>query len=118
MDAPGNIMFAPSELLPGDFVQARREYESGAIGVVEGTVLKVNGTVVDLDGPDPDGADGWTFELISRPLEFPEALCEIDATLLSGELVRLMGRGAVWTRPNGGQVQTSEIRSFVVVGAS
>ena len=118
MDLPGNTLYQPAELEPGDLVLASRHHESGAIETVQGTVLKVKGTVVDLEGPDPDGADGWLFELISRPLEFPDTLCEIDATLMSGELVRLMGRGAVWTRPNGGQVQTSEIRSFVVVGAS
>ena len=115
MELPGNVLYAAAELLVDDFVQARRHYESGAVEVIEGVVTGVNGTVVDLGGPTRDTADGWAFELISRPLEFPDSLCEIDATLYSGEEIRLMGRGSTWTAEGGRQVQTSEIRSFVVV---
>ena len=114
MDTPGNVMFQPSELVVGDFVQARRHHESGTVEVVEGLVVGVDGTTVDLDGPNPDSGEGWLFELISRPLTFPTSLCEIDAVLMNGEQIRLMGRDTSWMAVGGRQVQVSEIRSFEV----
>ena len=112
METPGNVLYLPSELLPGDVVQARRHHESGTVEVVEGTVVKVDGKTVDLGGPTP--GVGWLFELISRPLTFPETLCEIDATLMSGERVTLMGKGSSWIAEGNRLVATSEIRSFEV----
>ena len=114
METPGNIMYAPTELLAGDFVQARRHHDSGTVEVVEGVVVGVDGTTVDLDGPTPDSGEGWLFELISRPLTFPDTLCEIDAVLMTGEQLTLMGKGSSWMAEGGRQVQTSEIRSFEV----
>ena len=112
MDTPGNVLYAPADLVVGDFVQARRHHDSGTVEVVEGVVVGVDGKTVDLGGPTP--GVGWLFELISRPLTFPTSLCEIDAVLMNGEQIRLMGRDTSWMAVGGRQVQVSEIRSFEV----
>ena len=114
MDTPGNVLYAPADLVVGDFVHAHRSHPSGALEVIQGTVIGVDGTTVDLEGPNPDAEEGWLFELISRPLPFPETVCEIDATLYTGEQIRLMGKGSSWMAEGGRQVQTHEIRSFEV----
>lgn len=113
-----------SELLPGDFVQARMEGatpdgEPEQWLVTEFAVTAVTGTVVAGSVLYPDGLDetaGWTFELITRTIALPDTLCEISAVLTDGHAHTLMGRGDVWSDVNAGtRVPVDQIQSYTAL---
>lgn len=97
---------------PSDFVQIRRGAESEPVEIAEGVIAVISGTVYTLGTREYDTGQGWSVELISRPLQLPQTLCWIDATLTAGEQVRLMGQGDVWMTAEGRQVPAEQIQTF------
>ncbi len=118
-------MIAATDLIGGDFVQARMQGTTtpGAPEqwlVTEFTVTTVTGTVVAGSVLYPTGLDataGWGFELIARTgLTLPTVLTEINATLIDGRALMLMGRGLVWSDVDSGMpVAPASILSFTLV---
>lgn len=111
----GDLSSPTSELVVGDFIQARRTDPDEPVEVAEGVVSAVAAGVVTMGTRTFAHTDGWRFELIRRPLVFPATLTEIAATLTDGQTVHLIGRGAFWTTDNGTRVEPDAIRSFDVV---
>lgn len=108
----------------GDYVHARLEKQPAPGG--EEQVLHLSFTISGVNGSrvygsihHPEGLsqhDGWRFELLRRAEALPATLSEIDADLITGTTVRLMGKGSTWVDSSSGTaIDTQQIVQFRVV---
>lgn len=104
------------DFAPGDIVQLLRDSDGEPTETALGSVEAVLGTALKLGTKVYDAADGWGFSLVSRPMTLPQALSEIDATLIGAAApARLMGKALIWTTEDGIRIPADQILSFVVV---
>lgn len=104
-----------ADFLPGDVAQLLRTAADEPIESVVGTVTSTSGDAIILGTRTYSAADGWEFALVRRPLTLPTTLSEIVATLTTGNVVDLMGKGDLWSDTSTGEtVPVDLIASFEV----
>lgn len=105
-----------ADFLAGDLAQLLRGGGDEPVESVTGTVTAVEGDALVLGTREYSAGAGWEFALIKRPVTLPTILCEILATLNDGRVVRLMGKGVLWSDTGTGvTIPADQIVSYEVV---
>lgn len=113
----GDLSVPPSGLLDGDFIHARRTDLNEPVEVAEGIVCATTEDSVTMGTRVFRPDEGWSFEIIRRPLSLPQDLTEIEAVLVDGVNKHLIGRGTFWTTLEGTTVSADLIKSFTLATA-